>query len=160
MLLTFAPRRTCPSGQDHRHTSSGDGGGIQSKLDPFLFLELSMSLGTNTCHCVLFCGDVIGTRTLLKPGQAHPDIRSLVCVCQGLGDGGGVEVEVHWNLEVRHLKISHFMSAPVCIMWFQKVNFWAGEMAHWVFPGKSDNEFGPQNPMWLEGENQLPQTAL
>lgn len=91
MLLTFAPRRTCPSGQDHRHTSSGDVGGIQSKLDPFLFLELSMSLGTNTCHCVLFCGDVIGTRTLLKPGQAHPDIRSVVCVsgAGGWGRGGG-----------------------------------------------------------------------
>lgn len=70
---------------------------FRASLTPFLFLELSMSLGTNTCHCVLFCGDVIGTRTLLKPGQVHPDIRSVVCVCQGLGGGSGVEVEVHWN---------------------------------------------------------------
>lgn len=88
MLLTFAPRRACPSGQDHQHTSPRDAGGIQSKLDLFQFLEISVSLGTSTCHGVLFCGDVIGTRTLLKPGQAHPDISSVVCV-SGVGGGGG-----------------------------------------------------------------------
>lgn len=68
-----------------------------------------MSPGTSPGHCVLFSGDVIGH---LKPGQAHPEIRSAVCKWGGVGKGGVRDRTKTPGLW--HLKISCLISAPVC----------------------------------------------